>query len=155
VLASLDVADAEVAHASLMRLRQDMEKRAAREAARRAARRATLLAQLERDTPGGLDGMDEGELRARLVVIDAERGLLGERPDVLRHRLAMLLGIWSAKGVLPLVVEPVPDVAALFRRHEADLGNLAEEKGGVPALLHAHYQKTFKTSAPLNLYGAG
>ena len=158
ILASLDVADAEVANAALMRLSQDMEKRmekrAAREAERLASRRATLLAQLEEETPGGLDGMDEGELRARLAVIDAGRGLLDERPDVLRHRLAMLLGIWSAKGVLPLEVAPVPDVAALFRRHEADLGALASEKGGVPALLHAHYLKTFKTSAPPSLFAA-
>ncbi len=95
ILASLDVADAEVANAALMRLSQDMEKRmekrAAREAERLASWRATLLAQLEKETPGGLDGMDEGDLRARLAVIDAGRGLLDERPDVLRHRLAMLL----------------------------------------------------------------
>jgi len=154
ILASLDVADAEVAHAALLRLREDMERWAKREAERLATRRAALLAELEDQMPGGLDGMDEEELRARLAVIDAGRGLLDERPDVLRHRLAMLLGIWSAKGVLPLEVGPVPDVAALFRRHEADLGALAKEKGGVPALLHAHYRKTFKTSAPRDLFEA-
>ncbi len=156
ILASLDVADAEIAHAALMRLPDVVEKamkqRAAREAARLALRRATLLAQLEKETLGGLDGMDEEELRARLAVIDAGRGLLDEQPDVLRHRLAMLLGIWSAQGVLPLEIEPVPDVAALFRRHEADLGALAQEKDGVPALLHKHYQKTFKVSAPADLF---
>jgi len=158
LLASLDVADAEVAHAALMRLpavlENQMAKRAAKEAERLALRRAALLAQLEKATPGGLDGLDEDGLRARLAVIDAGRGLLGERPDVLRHRLAMLLGIWAAKGVLPLEVEPVPDVAALFRRHEADLGALASERGGVPALLHAHYEKTFKASAPRDLFAA-
>ncbi len=154
LLASLDVADAEIAHAALLRLSEDVEKRAAREAERLATRRAALLAQLEKETPGGLDGIDEGELRARLSVIDGGRGLLNERPDALRHRLAMLLGIWAAKGVLPLEIEPVPDVAALFRRHEADLGALAIEKGGVPALLHAHYLKTFKTSAPPTLFTA-
>lgn len=131
-----------------------MEKRAAKEAERLALRRAVLLAQLEKETPGGLDGMDEAELRTRLAVIDAGRGLLEERPDVLRHRLAMLLGIWSAKGVLPLEVEPVPDVAALFRRHQADLSALAQEKDGVPALLLKHYQKTFKVSAPADLFKA-
>ncbi len=68
ILASLDVADAEVAHVALMRLPQvlqkTMEKRAAKEAERLALRRAALLAQLEQDTPGGLDGMGEEELRA-------------------------------------------------------------------------------------------
>jgi hypothetical protein len=85
-------------------------------------------------------------------VIDAGRGLATERTQVVGHRLAMLLGIWSAQGVLPLEIEPVPDVAALFRRHEAGLAKRAEEKGGVPALLHAHYQKMFKMSAPVDLY---
>lgn len=91
---------------------------------------------------------------ARLAVIDGGRGLLEVRPDVLRHRLAMLLGIWAAKGVLPLEIEPVPDVAALFRRHEADLRALAQEKDGVPELLRKHYQKTFKASAPVALFAA-
>ncbi len=158
LLASLEVADAEVAHAALMRLpdvvEKQMARRAAKEAERLALRRARLLAQLEKETLGGLEGLDEAELRARLALIDAGRGRLEERPDVLRHRLAMLLGIWSAKGVLPLEIEPVPDVGALFRRHEADLEALAKEKGGVPALLHAHYQKTFKTSAPADLFVA-
>src|SRR5262249_23714814 len=64
-LASLDVADAEVA--------------------RLAQRRRALLARLERETRGGLDALGEDELRARLAVIDAGPGLLDERPEVLRH----------------------------------------------------------------------
>jgi len=156
ILASLDVADAEVAHTALMRLsavvERAMQRRAAREATRLAQRRRALLAQLEQETPGGLDAIDEDELRARLAVIDAGRGLLDERPEVLRHRLAMLLGIWSAQGVLPLQIEPVPDMAALFQRHEADLSARASEKGGVPALLAQHYQKLFKVSAPADLF---
>jgi len=152
ILASLDVADAEVAHASLLRAKEEMVRRARREQERLARRREALLARLDEETPGGLDGMDEAELRARLAVIDAGRGLARERMRVVGHRLAMLLGIWSAQGVLPLAIEPVPDVAALFRRHEADLSALAQEKDGVPALLHKHYQKTFKVSAPLDLF---
>jgi len=31
---------------------------------------------------------------------------------------------------------------------------LEKEKGGVPALLHAHCQKTFKASAPADLFAA-
>jgi len=158
LLASLDVADAEVAHVALMRLpdvvEKAMQKRAAREARRLAQRRGALLAQLEEETLGGLDGMDEDELRDRLAVIDAGRGLLDERPTVARHRLAMLLGIWSAQGVLPLEVGPVPDMAALFHQHEAGLDKLAEEKGGVPSLLRKHYQKTFRVSAPADLFVA-
>jgi hypothetical protein len=156
ILASLDVADAEVAHVALMRLpdlvEQAIQKRAAREAVRLAQRRKALLVQLEQETPGGLDAMNEEELRARLAVIDAGRGLLDERPEVLRHRLAMLLGIWSAQGVLPLAIEPVLDMAALFHRHEADLSARAREKGGVPALLAQHYEKLFKVSAPADLF---
>src|SRR5260221_8604290 len=53
VLASLDVADAEVAHTSLWRLREVMEKRAEREAERLARRRGRLLARL--DNAEGLD----------------------------------------------------------------------------------------------------
>jgi hypothetical protein len=107
---------------------------------------------LEQETPGGLDALDEDELRARLAMIDAGRGLLDERPEVLRRRLAMLLGIWSAQGVLPLQIDPIPDMAALFQRHEADLSARASEKGGVPALLAQHYQKLYKVSAPADLF---
>ncbi len=154
VLASLDVADAEVSHASLLRLQQEMERRAAREAERLAHRRAALLARLEEDTPGGLDGLDENDLRVSLSVIDTGRGLTNERVKVIRHRLQMVLGIWAAKGVLPLEIVPIDSVAELYRRHAEELERLAEEVGGAPALLQKHYQKTFKVAAPRDLYSS-
>src|SRR5262249_54730169 len=73
VLASRGVADAEVAHASLRRLREAMEKRAEREAERLARRRGRLLARL--DHTEGIDGLSEDELRERLAVIDGGKGL--------------------------------------------------------------------------------
>jgi len=154
MLASLDVADAEVAHASLLRLRAEMEKRAEREAERLSARRALLLARLEAETPGGLSGVGEDELRACLAVIDAGRGRAAERADVIRHRLQTLLGIWAARGVLPLEVAPTESVADLYRRHADELERLAEEVGGAGALLQRHYQKTFKVAAPRDLFAA-
>jgi hypothetical protein len=152
VLASLDVADAEVAHASLLRLRQDMEKRAGREAERVARRRGRLLARIEGEK--GLDGIPEGELRRRLAVIDGGKGLATERAEVIRHRLQMLLGIWAAKGVFPLEIAPMESVAELYRRHADELEALAEEEGGAPALLRKHYRKTFKVAAPVDLFVA-
>jgi len=153
VLASLDVADAEVAHASLMRLRDAMEKRAEREAERLAGRRGRLLARLD-EGAGGIDAVPDEELRAMLARIDAGRGLAGERAEAIRHRLQTLLGIWAAKGVLPLEITPLDHVAELYWRHAEELEALAEEKGGAAALLRQHYQKTFKTSAPLELFAA-
>jgi len=152
VLASLDVADAEVAHAALLRLRQEMERRAEREAGRVAQRRGRLLARL--DDVEGLDALPEDELRARLAVIDGGRGMAAERAEAIRHRLQMLLGIWAAKGVLPLEIAPLESVAELYRRHAAELEALAEEVGGAPALLRKHYQKTFKVAAPTDLFVA-
>ncbi len=152
VLASLDVADAEVAHASLHRLREVMERRAEREAERLARRRGRLLARL--DNTEGLDQLTEEELRERLAVIDGGKGLAVDRAEVIRHRLQMLLGIWAAKGVLPLEIAPIESVADLYWRHADELETLAEEEGGVPTLLAKHYQKTFKVAAPRDLFAS-
>jgi len=152
VLASLDVVDAEVAHASLRRLREVMEKRAAREAERLARRRGRLLARL--DHADGLEGLSEDELRERLAEIDGGKGLSVERAEVIRHRLQMLLGIWAAKGIFPLDITPIENVSSLYWQHAEDLERLAKEVGGAPALLQKHYQKTFKVAAPLRLFSA-
>jgi hypothetical protein len=154
VLASLDVADAEVAHAALWRLREAMERRAEREAERLSARRATLLSRLGRETTGGLDALGDDELRARLAVIDGGHGVAAERAEVIRHRLQMLLGIWAAKGVLPLEIAQIESVADLYWRHADELEGLADEEGGAPSLLQKHYQKTFKVAAPRDLFAA-
>jgi hypothetical protein len=152
VLASLDVADAEIAHASLLRLRETMEKRAEREAERLARRRAALISRLGQETLGGLDGVSENELRAYVSVIDGGRGVAVERAEVIRHRLQMLLGIWAAKGVLPLDITPIENVSELYWQHADELERLAEEVGGASALLQKHYQKTFKVAAPRDLF---
>jgi hypothetical protein len=66
----------------------------------------------------------------------------------------MLLGIWAAKGILPLDITPIENVSSLYWQHAEDLERLAEEVGGAPALLQKHYQKTFKVAAPLRLFSA-
>jgi hypothetical protein len=152
VLASLDVADAEIAHTALWRLREVMERRAEREAERLARRRGRLLARLDKSE--GLDRLTEEELREQLTVIDGGKGLAVERADVIRHRLQTLLGIWAAKGVLPLEITPIESVVDLYWRHADELETLAEEGGGAPALLAKHYQKTFKVTAPRTLFAA-
>jgi hypothetical protein len=64
------------------------------------------------------------------------------------------LGIWAARGVLPLEVPPIASMAELYWRHADELETLAEEEGGAPALLQKHYQKTFKVAAPRDLFVA-
>jgi hypothetical protein len=93
-------------------------------------------------------------LRERLAVIDGGKGLSIERAEVIRHRLQTLLGIWAAKGVLPLEMPQIESVVDLYWRHADELETLAQEEGGAPALLAKHYQKAFKVAAPRDLFAA-
>jgi hypothetical protein len=56
--------------------------------------------------------------------------------------------------VLPLEIAPLESVVDLYWRHADELETLAEEEGGVPALLQKHYQKTFKVAAPRDLFAS-
>jgi hypothetical protein len=63
----------------------------------------------------------------------AEHGM-GERfsrAEQLEHRVQMLLGVFPAKGVLPLEFKPAYSVGDLLTHHLDDLEEEAEKKGGI------------------------
>jgi hypothetical protein len=67
----------------------------------------------------------------------------------LEHRVQMLVGIFSAKGVLPLEFKPAYSVGDLLLQHLAALELEAEEKGGVQQVLANHFAKVYKVNLPL------
>jgi hypothetical protein len=56
----------------------------------------------------------------------------------------MLLGIFSAKGALPLEFKPVYSVGDLLTQHLDELEQEAERKGGVLQILVDHFVKVYK-----------
>ena len=159
LLNSLEVEDTSVASASLTAIQLQaakwedaMRRRAEKEAERLAARRARLLAKLE--VSEGLDQVAEEELRAKLAVIEEGRGVALERPERVRHRLQTLLGVFDAYGVTAQQIKPVVSVADLVPQHLDALEAEAEEKGGIAQLLHDHFQKLYKVSAPLGAFAS-
>ena len=159
LLNSLEVEDTSVASASLTAIQlqaakweEAMRRRAEKEAARLAARRARLLAKLEMSE--GVDQIAEEELRAKLAVIEEGRGVALERPERVRHRLQTLLGVFDAYGVTAQQIKPVVSVGDLVTQHLDALEAEAEEKGGIAQLLHDHFQKLYKVSAPLSQFEA-
>jgi hypothetical protein len=100
----------------------------------------------------GVDHVEEDELRAKLAEIDEGRGVALERPERVRHRLQTLLGVFDAYSVTARQVKPVVSVADLVQQHLDALEAEAEEKGGVAQLLHDHFQKLYKVSAPCDLF---
>jgi hypothetical protein len=145
LLNSLEVEDTSVASASLTAIQLQaakweelMRRRAEREAERLQARRVRLLAKLE--TTEGLDQIAEG------------RGVALEQPERVRHRLQTLLGVFDAYGVTAQQIKPVVSVADLFRQHLDALEEEAEEEGGIAQLLHDHFQKLYKVSAPVGAF---
>ncbi|MGO8949954.1 MAG: hypothetical protein ACLQUY_20325 [Ktedonobacterales bacterium] len=75
-----------------------------------------------------------------------------ERVEQVRHRVPMLLGIFSARGVLPLHLRPAYNVADLLLQHLDDLEAEADEKDGVAQILDAHFAKVYKVAAPPELF---
>jgi hypothetical protein len=90
VVDSLEVEDASPASASLASLMRWIERIAAKEEARANARRKCYLKRYGEVPPWVEQGMG-----ARLA-----------RVEQVRHRVQMLLGIFSARGVLPLHLKP-------------------------------------------------
>jgi hypothetical protein len=157
LLNSLEVEDTSVASASLTAIQlqatkweEAMLRRAEKEAERLNTRRARLLAKLE--VTEGLDQVAEDELRARLAVIEEGRGVAQERPERVRHRLQTLLGVFDAYGVTAQQIKPVVSVADLVTQHLDALEAEADEKGGIAQLLHEHFQKLYKVSAPIGMF---
>ncbi len=159
LLNSLEVEDTSVASDALTAIQlhaanweEAMRRRAEKEGERLAARRVRLLVQLE--SGGGLDEIAEDDLRARLAVIEEGRGVAQERAERVRHRLQTLLGVFDAYAVTAQQIKPVVSVADLLQQHLEVLESEAEEKGGVAQLLHDHFQKLYKISAPLSAFEA-
>jgi hypothetical protein len=131
VVKSLEVEDASPTSAALMTLRRWMEKVVEKEVARIAAK-----CQHYQDGQG-------------YVPRWVERGM-GERfsrAEQLEHRVQMLLGIFSAKGVLPLEFKPAYSVGDLLTQHLDELEQEAERKGGVLQMLSDHFARVYKTAA--------
>ncbi len=66
--------------------------------------------------------------------------------EQLEHRVQMLLGIFSAKGVLPLEFKPAYSVGDLLTQHLDELEQEAERKGGIRQMLTDHFAKTYKVA---------
>jgi hypothetical protein len=65
------------------------------------------------------------------------------RVEQLEHRVPMLLGIFSAKGVLPLEFKPAHSVGDLLTQHLDELEQEADRKGGITQILEGRFARTF------------
>jgi len=77
-----------------------------------------------------------------------------ERVEQIRHRVQMLLGIFGARGVLPLHLKPAHSVGDLLTQHLDDLEAEAEVKGGVGQVLADHFARVYKVSAPRKFFAS-
>jgi hypothetical protein len=71
------------------------------------------------------------------------------RVEELEHRVQMLLGIFSAKGVLPLELKSAYSVGDLLTQHLDELEQEAQRNGGVLQTLADHFAKVNKGGLPL------
>ncbi len=62
--------------------------------------------------------------------------------------MQMLLGVFSAKGVLPLEFKPAHSVGDLVVQHLDELEGEAQKKGGVEAVLAEHFAQVYKVRLP-------
>jgi hypothetical protein len=136
VIASLELEDASPTSAALAALSKWVDEAARREAERAEARRAHYLARYGHMPPWIERGMGEKEARVRQV----------------HHRVQMLLGIFSARGVLPLELKPAHSVGDLLVQHLDDLEREAEDKGGLDQVLAEHFAKAYKVAAPRDIF---
>jgi hypothetical protein len=136
VVNSLEIEDAAPASAALAALSQWIERAAQQEAERAAVRCARYEARY-----GHVPAWVERGMGAHL-----------ERIEQVRHRVQMLLGIFAARGVLPLHLKPAYSVGDLLVQHLDDLEDEAEAKGGLTQVLLDHFAKAYKTSAPTRLF---
>jgi hypothetical protein len=133
VVKSLEVEDASPTSAALMTLQRWMEKVVEKEVARVTAKCARY------------------QERQGSVPRWVERGM-GERfsrAEQLKHRVQMLLGIFSSKGVLPLEFKPAHSIGDLLTQHLDELEQEAERKGGVLQALSDHFATIYKVAPPL------
>jgi hypothetical protein len=132
VVKSLEVEDASPISAALLTLRRWVERTADAES-RRAADRCRYHEERCGHVPRWLlRGMGE---RWRRV-------------EQIEHRVQMLLGIFAAKGVLPLEFKPAHSVGDLLVQHLEDLERATEEKGGMQQVVADHFAKVYKGELP-------
>lgn len=139
VVDSLEVEDAAPASAALASLSRWVDAAVRREAERAAERKSRYAERY-----GSVPRWVERGMGARL-----------ERAEQVRHRVQMLLGICSARGVLPLELKPAHNVADLLEQHLDDLEAEADAKGGLAQVLADHFSKVYKVSAPRDLFAVG
>jgi hypothetical protein len=128
VVKSLEVEDASPVSAALLLLRRWVEQVADREAERLAARCASQQERFGSVPQWVLRGM----------------GVRWERVEAVEHRVQMLLGIFAAKGVLPLEFKPAYSLGDLLVQHLDDLEHEAEAKGGVQQVLAEQFARVYK-----------
>jgi hypothetical protein len=132
VVTSLEVEDASPASAALQALQRWVERVAEAEVGRLTQRCAHY-----QDTLGFVPHWVERGMGARW-----------QRLGALEHRVQMLLGVFAAKGVLPLAFKPAFSVGDLLIQHLDDVEREAEAKGGVEAVLAAHFARVYKVGVP-------
>jgi hypothetical protein len=138
VITSLEVEDAAPSSAALAALSAWVDRAARLEGERAAARRARYAERY-----GTVPRWVERGMGERLV-----------RVEQVRHRMQMLLGICSARGVLPLELKPAYNVVDLLDQHVDDLEVEAAAKGGVWQIMAGHFQKVYRVAAPQALIAA-
>src|SRR5262249_53332824 len=136
VIASLELEDASPTSAALAAISTWVDEAARREAERAEARRTRYLMRFGHVPSSVERGMGEREARVRQV----------------RHRVQMLLGIFSARGVLPLEFKLAHLVGDLLVQHLDDLEREAEEKGGLDQVLADHFARVYRVAAPRQLF---
>ena len=117
-------------------LRRWIEAVAIREAERAQTRRARYAAVY-----GSLPAWVEQGMGARL-----------ERVEQVRHRVQMLLGIFAARGILPIHLKPAYNVADLLLQHLDELEAEAEQKGGISHVLSDHFARIYRVAPPSDLF---
>jgi hypothetical protein len=132
VTSSLEVEDAAPAPAALAELERWSDRVAAREAERAAARQRRYAERY-----GSVPPWVERGMGAQL-----------ERADQVRHRVQMLLGIFGARGVLPLHLKPAFSIGDLLTQHLDDLEQEAQAKGGVWQVMAHHFERVYRVAAP-------
>jgi len=128
VVKSLEVEDASPTSVALMMLERWMEKVVEKEVSR-------ITAKCQRY-----------QERQGYVPRWVERGM-GERfsrAEKLEHQVQMLLGIFCARGVLPLEFKPASSIGDLLTQHLDELEQEADRKGGVLQTLSDHFERVYK-----------
>jgi hypothetical protein len=130
VVKSLEVEDASPASAALLMLRRWVERVAEAESYRAAAR-----CRYHEERYGHVPRWVMRGMGARWA-----------RVERLEHRVQMLLGIFAAKGVLPLEFKPAHSVGDLLLQHLDDLEREAVGKGGIEQVVADHFARRYKVS---------